>query len=91
VTDFDVAQRFVQIVAAAHLPLPDQMDSDAHGIVLTWSTTGFQVHLDREADHFGPIDELEAAMIKDVPPDQWPWPTPEGYADYVPRSSKSGD
>ena len=89
-TDFDLAQRYVQRVADAHLPLPDQMDSEPHGIVLRWTKTDLEVHLDRDRDDFGAIDEFEAAMMKGLPPEQWPWPTAEGYADYVPPSDFTG-
>jgi len=83
-TDFDIAHAFVEVVAAARLPLPDQMDCTPIEIVLRWSTSGFEVHLDRGRNDFGPIDELEAAMMKGLPPDEWPYPTAAGYADYVP-------
>ena len=83
-TDFDVARDFMRIVATARLPLPDEMDSTPVEIVLRWSASGFEVHLDRDRDDFGPIDELEAAMMMGLPPDEWPYPTAEGYADYVP-------
>ena len=83
-TDFDIARDFVQIVAAARLPLPDEMDCTPIEIVLRWSDSGFEVHIARDRDDFGPIDELEAAMMKGLPPDEWPYPTAEGYADYIP-------
>jgi hypothetical protein len=84
VADFELAQRFAQIVAAAQLPLPDQVDLEPHEIVLRWSETGFEVHMDRDRDDIGPIDELAAAMIQGLPPDEWPYPSADGYADYVP-------
>ena len=83
-TDFDIARDVVQMVAAARLPLPDQMDCAPIEIVLRWSTSGSEVHLDRDRDDFGQIDELEAAMMLGLGPDEWPDPTAKGYADYVP-------
>jgi hypothetical protein len=87
VTDFDIAQRYVEMIDAAGLPLPDEMDSTPHDIVLRWTGTGLEVHFDRDRDDLGPIDELEAAMMKGLPPDEWPFPTADGYADYVPDSN----
>jgi hypothetical protein len=87
VTDFDVAQRYVQMINAAGLPLPDEMDSTPHDIVLRWTATGLEVHLDRGRDDCGTIDELEAAMMNGLPPDECPFPTADGYADYVPDSN----
>jgi len=84
VNDFEIALRFVQIVERAQLPLPDQMDCESHEIVLRWTETGFETHIARGRDDFSSIDELEAAMIKGLPPNEWPAPTVDGYADYVP-------
>ena len=86
-TDFDIAQRYVQIIEAAGLPLPDEMDCTPHDIVLRWTSTGLETHLDRDRDDFGPIDEFEAALMKGLPPDEWPYPAADGYADYVPPSN----
>lgn len=72
------------MVDAAHLPLPDEMDSTPHAIVVRWTSSGFEVRLDRDRDDFGPIDELEAAMMKGQRPGEWPFPTAAAYADYVP-------
>jgi hypothetical protein len=45
-----------------------------------------ETHLDRDRDDFGPIDEFEAALMKGLPSDEWPYPAADGYADYVPAS-----
>jgi hypothetical protein len=86
-TDFDIAQRYVQMVDATGLPLPDEMDCTPHDIVLRWTSTGLEVHLYRDQDPPGTIDELEASLIKGLPPEEWPFPTASGYADYLPDSS----
>ena len=86
-TDFDVAQHYVQMVDRAGLPLPDEMDSTPDEIVLRWTSTGLEVHLDRDRDDFGPLDELEAAMMQGLPPSEYPFPTVDGYAEYGPPSS----
>jgi hypothetical protein len=82
-TDFDIAQCYVEMIKSAGLPLPDEMDSTPCDIVLRWTSSGLEVHLDRDRDDFAPIDELEAAMMKGLPPDEWPFPTANGYADYL--------
>jgi hypothetical protein len=69
------------MVADAGLPTPDESWREANSVVLRWSNTGFTVHLDRDRSDLAPLDELEAAMIKGLPPSEWPWPTADGYAD----------
>jgi hypothetical protein len=70
------------MVADAGLPTPDESWREPESIAFRWSTTGFVVRLDPHREDLAPLDELEAAMIKGLPPNEWPWPTADGYADY---------
>jgi hypothetical protein len=36
-----------------------------------------------DAEECGVIDELDAAILNGIDPTEWPYPTADGYAEYV--------
>jgi hypothetical protein len=54
-------------------------------LALHWSETGVTFWFEPDAEKAGVIDEFDAAILKGVDPADWPpYPTAEGYAEYVP-------
>jgi hypothetical protein len=79
------AQRsLLEIVARAELPPPDEIHWEDESTVFLWNEIKFAVYLDPDRDDVDPIDELEAAVIRGLPVEEWPLPTADGYRDYEP-------
>ena len=77
-------RRFLEILAEAELPPPDEIHWEDESTVFLWNEIKLAVHLDPDRDDVGPLDELEAAQLRGLPVDEWPSPTADGYRDYEP-------
>jgi hypothetical protein len=75
--------RFIHRLVELELPLPDDGSPDGEWLALRWSETGVTFWFEPDADDPGVIDEFDAAILKGVDPTEWPYPTAEGYAEYV--------
>jgi hypothetical protein len=78
--------RFIDRLIELELPVPDGGSMEGALIALHWSSTGVTSWFEPDAERCGVIDEVEAAILKGVDPSEWPYPTAEGYAEYVLRS-----
>jgi hypothetical protein len=78
--------RFIERLVELELPVPDEGSVEAGLIALRWSSTNVTFWFEPDAEDCGVIDEFDAALIKGLDPGDWPYPTPEGYAEYVPTS-----
>jgi hypothetical protein len=83
-TECRAIDRFIDRLIELELPLPDGGSREGGLIALHWSTTDVVFWFEPDAEDCGTIDELDAAMLKGLDVVDWPAPTAEGYADYVP-------
>jgi hypothetical protein len=83
----EAQRRFLEILAEAELPPPDEIHWEEESTVLLWNEIKFAVYLDPDRDDVSPIDELEAAQLRGLPVDEWPFPTADGYRDYASGAS----
>lgn len=63
---------------------PDDGWHQGRLIALRWSKTDALFWFEPDGEDCGEIDELDAAILKGLGVCDWPAPTAEGYADYVP-------
>ena len=70
------------------LPVPDQASREGPLIAVHWSHTGVTFWFEPDAQECGVIDEFDAAILKGLDPDDWPYPSADGYADYVSDASR---
>ena len=75
--------RFIHRLVELELPLPDDGSPDGEWLALRWSDTGVTFWFEPDSEDPGVIDEFDAAILKGVDPTEWPYPTSEGYAEYV--------
>jgi hypothetical protein len=80
----EAQRRFLEILAEAELPPPDEIHWEDESTVFLWNEIKFAVYLDPDRDDVGPLDELEAAQLRGLPVDEWPLPAAGGYRDYQP-------
>jgi len=80
----EAQRRFLELLAEAELPPPDEIHWEEESTVFLWNEIKFAVYLDPDREDVGPIDELEAAQLRGLPVEEWPFPTANGYRDYEP-------
>lgn len=78
----EAQRRFLEILAKAELPPPDEIHWEEESTVFVWNEIEFAVYLDPDREDASPIDELEAAQLRGLPVEEWPFPTANGYRDY---------
>ena len=76
--------RLIEQLIELELPVPDGASREGPHIAVYWSQTGVTFWFERDAKECGAIDEFDAAILKGLGPDDWPYPSADGYADYVP-------
>ena len=76
----ELIERLIEL----ELPLPSDASMEEGLIAVSWSSTGLIFWFEPDARHCGVIDELDAALIKGLDPDDWPHPSADGYAEYRP-------
>jgi hypothetical protein len=74
---------FINRLVELELPLPDDASTESGLLALDWSASGVTFWFEPDAEECGVIDELDAAILKGLDPSEWPYPTAEGYAEYV--------
>jgi hypothetical protein len=70
------------------LPVPDQATREGPLIAVCWSQTGVTFWFEPDAQECDVIDEFDAALLNGVDPADWPYPSADGYADYVRDASR---
>jgi hypothetical protein len=80
--------RLIEQLIELELPLPDRASREGPLIAVCWSHTGVTFWFELDARECGVIDEFDAAILNGVDPDDWPYPSADGYADYVPDASR---
>jgi hypothetical protein len=83
----EAQRRFLEILADAELPPPDEIHWEDESTVFLWNEIKFVVYLDPSSDDVGPLDELEVAQLRGLPVDDWPLPTADGYRYYEPGAT----
>ena len=68
----DAQRRFLELVAEAELPLPDEIWWEDASTVFCWREPEVMIYLDPDRDDHDPMDELEKAMIRGMPIEDWP-------------------
>ena len=76
--------RLIEHLVELELPVPDQASREGPLIAVSWSKTGVTFWFEPDARECGTIDECDAAILKGLDPEDWPYPSADGYADYVP-------
>ena len=79
--------RFLEILAEAELPPPDEIHWEDESTVLLWNEIKFAVYLDPDRDDVCPLDELEAAQLRGLRVDGWPSQAVPAYRDYEPGAT----
>lgn len=85
----EAQRRFLEIVAEAELPPPDEIHWEEESTVFLWNEMKFAVYLDPDREDVSPIDELEAAQLRGLAIEEWPFPTANGNRDYEPGARES--
>jgi hypothetical protein len=76
--------RFIERLIKLELPLPDDGSREGELIALPWSATDVVLWFESDAEDCGEIDELDAAILQGLDVGDWPAPSVDGYADWVP-------
>lgn len=63
----EAQRRFLEILAEAELPAPDEIHWEEESTVFLWNEIKFAVYLDPDREDVSPIDELEAAQLRRLP------------------------
>ena len=85
----EAQRRFLEILAQAELPPPDEIHWEEESTAFLWNEIKFAVYLDPDREDVSPIDELEAAQLRGLPVEEWPSPTATGYRDYEPGARET--
>jgi hypothetical protein len=80
--------RLIEQLIELELPLPDRALREGPLIAAYWGQTGVTIWFEPDAQECGVIDEFDAAILNGIDPDDWPYPSADGYADYVPDASR---
>jgi hypothetical protein len=83
-TSCGAVDRFIGRLIELELPLPDDGWREGGLIALRWSETEAMFWFEADADDCGEVDELDAAILNGLDVCDWPAPTTEGYAEYLP-------
>lgn len=67
----EAQRRFLEILAEAELPPPDEIHWEDESTVFLWNEIKLAIYLDPDRDDVGPLEELEAAQLRKTPVDEW--------------------
>ena len=70
----EAQSRFLEILAEAELPPPDEIHWEDESTVFLWNEIKFAVYLDPDRDDVSPLDELQVAQLRGLPAEEWPSP-----------------
>lgn len=68
----EVEARFRALLTDADLPLPDEVEHRETQLVFLWHATKVAVAVEVDRDEVDEFDDVERAMIRGVPPKDWP-------------------
>ena len=68
----EVEARFRALLADADLPLPDEVEHHETQLVFLWHASKVAVAVELDRDDMDEFDDFEQAMIRGVPPRDWP-------------------
>jgi hypothetical protein len=75
--------QLIEQLIELELPVPDQASREGSLIAVHWSHTEVTFWFELDAQECGVIDEFDAAILNGLVPDDWRYPSADGYADYV--------